>query len=605
MKCLQIILFLLFFTLFEKAFATHIIGGSMTYRSFEHTANDNTYQLSLRLYRDCLRGEPTMPKEITIAVYRGDRTTSLVRINGNSVTKIRLRDTGYIVPPSYKCLITPDDVCVQYGNYEWELKLPIIAESYFIVFQTCCRNEVIQNVVKPLETGATYYVEITPKAQQAVNSSPQFVDVPPTVICLNENIEINHKATDSDGDSLVYAFCVPFNEGSLAVSGCGVVPCAPPYVPLNFKPSFSTEIPLGENGAPPLTIDSKTGKIKGVAPFAGFFVVNLCVKEYRNGVLIGQIFREFEFKTIACPKQVEAVVEADSIIQLPNGQRLYILNICEKKLKIQNLSRTIANIKSQDWSFLVKNQAITSFDWQPPLLNFPTNGVYLGTLKLNKGKDCSDSIDIEMRVQNQISPPISNKDAFFCNGDSVKIGNRFYKTEQVVSDTLRSKRGCDSLIQVTQLKAQKPSFFKQNIRICNGQCSVIGKNRHCTEGVFSDTLKTIGGCDSIVLSTITVDKNVDCDTSQCRIFAPNVFSPNGDNVNDVFQLYSPQATILEMQIYDRWGGLLFKSDAQPPIWDGKTNEGKEIFIGVYVYLVKAKCVEGSAFWKAGDVTLVR
>ncbi len=63
-----------------------------------------------------------------------------------------------------------------------------------------------------------------------------------------------------------------------------------------------------------------------------------------------------------------------------------------------------------------------------------------------------------------------------------------------------------------------------------------------------------------------------------RIYFPTAFSPNGDGLNDLFLPQGKDYEGIELQVYDRWGGLLFSSQAPPFAWDGSDAAG-----GVYVY----------------------
>ena len=63
-----------------------------------------------------------------------------------------------------------------------------------------------------------------------------------------------------------------------------------------------------------------------------------------------------------------------------------------------------------------------------------------------------------------------------------------------------------------------------------------------------------------------------------RIYFPTAFSPNGDGLNDLFLPQGKDYEGIELQVYDRWGGLLFSSQSPPFAWDGADAAG-----GVYVY----------------------
>lgn len=68
----------------------------------------------------------------------------------------------------------------------------------------------------------------------------------------------------------------------------------------------------------------------------------------------------------------------------------------------------------------------------------------------------------------------------------------------------------------------------------------------------------------------------------------NTFTPNGDGVNDYFMVPSSGVTEYHIQIFNRWGTLVFESDAPSVTWDGKTKAGLEVPSGTYFYIVNAK-----------------
>jgi len=85
---------------------------------------------------------------------------------------------------------------------------------------------------------------------------------------------------------------------------------------------------------------------------------------------------------------------------------------------------------------------------------------------------------------------------------------------------------------------------------------------------------------------------------------PNAFSPNGDLLNDIFEVKGRFLASYRMVIYDRWGQILFDSKNQNQGWDGRLN-GKEIPTGAYPYRITGKDAAGKEFAKTGTVTLLR
>lgn len=86
---------------------------------------------------------------------------------------------------------------------------------------------------------------------------------------------------------------------------------------------------------------------------------------------------------------------------------------------------------------------------------------------------------------------------------------------------------------------------------------------------------------------------------------PNVFTPNGDNKNDCFEVSAIENVIpcLELEVYDRWGLKMYGNE-NGTCWDGKRN-GKDVPEGTYYYILRIKNVNDSEFKKAGFLQLLR
>ncbi len=90
-------------------------------------------------------------------------------------------------------------------------------------------------------------------------------------------------------------------------------------------------------------------------------------------------------------------------------------------------------------------------------------------------------------------------------------------------------------------------------------------------------------------------------------YIPNVFSPNNDGVNDVFEIVTnlPPEQLLSLEIFDRWGNMVFAQYGTVPYqWDGFTN-GKKVQSGVYVYKFTWQSTNGDTQAEVGDVTVLR
>ncbi len=101
------------------------------------------------------------------------------------------------------------------------------------------------------------------------------------------------------------------------------------------------------------------------------------------------------------------------------------------------------------------------------------------------------------------------------------------------------------------------------------------------------------------------------DDTKPQVYIPNVFTPNGDGVNDLFTVYGNDDVeqILELRIFDRWGNFVFFKTDFPPNeehygWDGKFRNS-DMNPAVYAYWARVRFVDGTEGLHKGDITLVR
>jgi gliding motility-associated-like protein len=85
---------------------------------------------------------------------------------------------------------------------------------------------------------------------------------------------------------------------------------------------------------------------------------------------------------------------------------------------------------------------------------------------------------------------------------------------------------------------------------------------------------------------------------------PNVFSPDGDGVNDTWKVGYRSLVEFKCWIFDRNGHQLFYFDRPELGWDGK-HHGKTVSPGVYYYVIEAKGADGKKYKKGGDINILR
>jgi gliding motility-associated-like protein len=105
-----------------------------------------------------------------------------------------------------------------------------------------------------------------------------------------------------------------------------------------------------------------------------------------------------------------------------------------------------------------------------------------------------------------------------------------------------------------------------------------------------------GGCKDSVSDTVFVIQT---------IYIPNVFTPNGDGINDVFHVTIGGMKTYSIEIFNRWGEKVFIADSPEIDWDGMSMGGVAESDGTYYYLIKATDYIGKTYNFKGAVQLIR
>lgn len=85
---------------------------------------------------------------------------------------------------------------------------------------------------------------------------------------------------------------------------------------------------------------------------------------------------------------------------------------------------------------------------------------------------------------------------------------------------------------------------------------------------------------------------------------PNVFTPNGDGVNDFFEVTTDGTTVYVFRVFTRSGTQIYYSRSPRIYWNGKTSSGTDVRAGIYYYVIE-ETGNSDPFEKAGFVHLFR
>lgn len=105
------------------------------------------------------------------------------------------------------------------------------------------------------------------------------------------------------------------------------------------------------------------------------------------------------------------------------------------------------------------------------------------------------------------------------------------------------------------------------------------------------------GCVDTLVKTLVV-------APEFNLYFPSAFSPDGDGLNEVFNVSGTGILKFRLHIFDRWGHLVFETEDPAQGWDGRIN-GKKPVPGVYPYLFRYLGPSGQSADRYGSVVLVR
>lgn len=201
-----------------------------------------------------------------------------------------------------------------------------------------------------------------------------------------------------------------------------------------------------------------------------------------------------------------------------------------------------------------------------------------------------------------IKKTYSTQKITICEGDSLKVAKKFYKFSGIYIDTFKNYYNCDSIVgtELTVLPKKINSITKS---ICENDSIFINNKFYSDTGRYILTYARPGYCDSIVLLSLKYFNSDSCFQNN-QFFIPTAFTPNHDQLNDIFAINFPGIIYLNIQIFNRWGQKVFETINKSQGWDGTYN-GKDCTEGVYSYLITVKTKSNSFFYRNGSLTLLR
>jgi gliding motility-associated-like protein len=266
---------------------------------------------------------------------------------------------------------------------------------------------------------------------------------------------------------------------------------------------------------------------------------------------------------------------------------------------------------------------------QRPFLNFPVSPVF------NYNTSLPNYADYIYAIQ----PPRDTSDQYFCSkNDELTIGTyhsgkKYLWSTGDTSATIKVKKtgiytvdyqdACSfgtTVIRVADGTVTAKIVFPEKFDTCNPFPLTLravvtpGAVFHWDDGSTADTLVVhhfgqygleadwpLTHCGAAYATVLMPYK--DC----CHPHFPNVFTPNNDQLNDTFGPLFTGCDVesLSMEVYSRWGQLMFRNARTDEKWDGKNLNGSEAPSDVYAYTLRYKLAGLPETFMKGEVTLLR
>jgi gliding motility-associated-like protein len=611
-SCLSILF--LFFTCFNVQ-ASHIVGGEI-----ELTKNRGyVYQIKLKMYVDQHNQNPNLIESETTAsvgIYRKGTNQKMDEV----VLKRQKYDT-----------ISYGESCAASNTHDIETGLIIFSEGiyldpaiynsasgYYIVWENCCRNIIIENIVNPVNEGMAFYMEFPPVIKNGItfsNNSPQFKDISGDFLCKNKRFTFDFSGTDFNGDSLVYRRATPL-AGHATTNATRPQPG--PYDPIIWAAGYDVD-----NQIPGLPsnfyIHPHTGLIDFTPTVEGLFVFSVEVDEYRDGVKIGMVKRDFQFLVITCPPNAPVAIE----MKLPDGS---YYNSLTDTLQIRIEQDTCFSFLVSDSNTIKYNQSenlfITVNSNLPPGVLAVTQNVtvspgndtasvmlcFNACNKLYIDADTLFNIEVistdapkcpmslayydTLRIKVLYKPQVNAKPAIgivpAVTSFNAVIGQvtqfDIYGTDEDPADVLvLSAFGEDFTLPEMGMVFNSVSGTDS----ISSQFQWMPSCEHLAKGSYKvNFVVDDNSCIKKNTDTISVVINVSDKSTELPGITPvNLITPNGDGLNDVFEVRNiPEGNceyfFKKVIVYNRWGSKVYESTKPDFKWDAEKISG-----GMYYYII--------------------
>ena len=264
----------LFCLLSANSISSHVIGGDMHFEQI----GPNQCRLFFRYVYEA----PSTVTTISVGIYENITNTFI-----KPKTLIRDSTRKWVLQNGSSKI---DSVYISY--FSDTVSLANNANGYYTAFSHCCRLNPLMNIQSGFYTMSC---QIPDPAITGGNSNPKFVTYPTDLyMCVGTIKTHNFSCTDADGDSLVYSLVTPNNNQNSTPGSMG----GKPFTLSTWQPGFNLSNYLGPGAS--CSINPSTGIVITRPAQLGYYQIAVLCEEYRNGIKIGETYRDIPIPSINC-----------------------------------------------------------------------------------------------------------------------------------------------------------------------------------------------------------------------------------------------------------------------------------------------------------------
>ncbi len=438
-KALLLVLICLSFSL--RSNASHMMGGQIT---VSHLSGMD-YNVVYTAYRDM--------SGITIST-----TATLTFADSAS-------GATFTATIPYDSIITVLVPGVEEYTYHAVVTFPNTG-NWTVSYEECCRNAAILNMTMPGSESHFFYSHVL---VDTTNSTPVFLN--PPIVLAQDSVPFyyNPLPFDADGDSISWSLDIPLTTGGLPVVGY-VLPTSDSLIPFNMDPI--------------------TGEITFLPISLGNYQVSMRVKEFRNGVQIGEITRDMQIIVVPSPNTPVAVITNSNTAPY-NGKAYtlsagsdFTMNITVYDMDAQSITIHGAGepfmLASNPATIAITNgvgNASAIVNWTPNASQLRV-GAYIIGLRVseNYGNQTFQSdLSVSLRVGDATGIAHNTKSASFGINPNPSTGD--FSIQYNASSTMPVS------VSILTVDGKKAASFV-NEQVTEGMNVVQVNNLHLTKGVY-------------------------------------------------------------------------------------------------------------------------